>query len=807
MFVNNLKIAIRNLLKHKYITMINLLGLVVGMTSALLIWQYVAFEKSYEDFQENADRIHRVVTNRYVDGNLTMEFAAGAAGAGQVLKENFAEIEDYVKMRGVGDVAVTIGTESIRQDKVYFASTSFFKVFSFELLKGDKNTCLKEPMTACISERTAKKHFGSKDPMGQFFSTDGEQEFKVTGIYKDMPSSSHMNSHMLLSYSTFSEVLAPDNETETDPFWDGFYTYFLLKEGVDVAALETKFKALIDKQYGEDLGEINADMSYVLQPLKSIHLNSNILFEMEPNGDANAVWFLMLIGSLVLIIAWFNYINLSTARAETRAKEVGVRKVIGSKRSDLISLFLTESSLINICAIFLSLGLAQILMPFFEILAGKEIPLNVFSSPMVGLVILLVFLLGTLLAGLYPAFVLSSFKPISVLKSNTNPGKGRGVLLRKGLVIAQFVSSITLVVGTIVVFYQIRHLQSEKLGVNIDQTLVLKAPTIVDSTYWGKFETFKQELVKQSEINWVSTSGNVPGSHVRWTAGGIRKWGADERTSKNVQAIGVDFDYLDTYEIALVAGKKMNKELHTDSTACLLNETAVKLLGLGTSEEVVGMHINFWGDRLEIVGVVEDFHQESPKVDFCPLILRVNSPNGVPGFISVKFKPEDFPKTLSTIKSKWSLVFGQNPFEYFFLDEHFAKQYADDQRFGNVFALFSLLAIFVSCLGLFALAAFMAEKRRKEIGIRKVLGASMENLLGLLFKDFLILLVVSILIAAPLSWWGMNRWLSDFASRIDMQWWFIAVAGLGAMFIALLTVSAQSFRVARANPIKALKEE
>ena len=807
MFINNLKIATRNLLKHKYITGINLLGLVVGMTSALLIWQYVAFEKSYENFQEKADRIHRVVTNRYVDGNLTMEFAAGAAGAGRVLKENFPEIEDYVKVRGAGEVAVIIDNESLREEKMYFAGASFFNIFSYELLVGDKMTCLKEPLTAVISERAAKKYFGAEDPMGKTFSADGDQKFKITGVYKDMPVNSHMNANMLLSYSTFSEILVPEDDSETAPFWDGFYTYFLLKEGVDAAALEAKFQPLIDERYGEDLRGMNANMSYVLQPLKSIHLNSNILFEMEPNGDANSVWFLMIIGSLVLLIAWFNYINLSTARAETRAKEVGVRKVVGSKRSDLISMFLTESSLVNIFAIFLSLGLAQVLMPYFEDLAGKEIPLNVFTSPTVGLSILMIFLGGTLLAGLYPAFVLSSFKPISVLKSSVNPTKGRGVLLRKGLVVAQFVTSITLIIGTIVVFYQLRHLRSENLGINIEQTLVLKAPTIVDSTYWGKFETFKEELKKQPKINWISTSGNVPGSQFGWTAGGIRKWGADERTSKNLQAIGVDFDYLDTYEIAVVSGEKMNAELHTDSTACMLNETAVELLGLGTKEEVVGMHINFWGDRLEIVGVVEDFHQESPKIDFTPLVLRIASSGNIPNYISVKFKPEGFPETLSAIEKKWAEVFDPNPFEYFFLDEHFAKQYADDQRFGNVFALFSLLAIFVSCLGLFALSAFMAEKRRKEIGIRKVLGASMESLLGLLFKDFLILLLISILIAAPLSWWGMNRWLSDFASRIDMQWWFVAVAGLGALLIALVTVSAQSFRVARANPIKALKEE
>lgn len=811
MFRNHLKIALRNLLKNKYTTFINLAGLVVGMTSAMLIWQYVAFERSYDKFNEKADRIVRVRTDRYPQGRLNMQFAAGAACAGPLLKENFSEVEEFVKVYPIGERIITNEDITFREKKVAFASAPFFSVFTYPMVHGDPATCLAEPWTACVSKSIAKKYFGEEDPMGKSFKINangGQDSYKITGVFEDMPENAHAKWDILLSYITFTTVKVPGGQAETEAFWDGFMTYLLLKPGVNQKALEQKIPALISDKFGTPMRQYSDSVAFAFQPLTSIHLNSNYLFEAEPNGDESSVRFLLIIGSLVLLIAWFNYINLSTARSETRAKEVGVRKVVGSGRGSLILQFMTEAGLLNLVAIGISIGMAQLVMPLFERLAGKPLPFTLFAQSSLWLTIFGVLLFGTLLAGLYPAFVLSSFKPSIILKGgNPFSHMGRNFPLRKILVVGQFIASVALIAGTIIVFRQLSHMRAAKLGVDIDKTLVINAPSIRDSTYREKYNTLKKELLQISDIKSITGSTVVPGEPFGWTAGGIRRWGAPESESEGVQAMAADFDFVSAYNMELAAGRNFSKDMVSDSAACLLNELAVEQLHLGTPKEAVGVDINFWGDKLTIVGVLKNFHQESPKLAYEPLVMRVLDQNNSASYFSVKVNTAHLNQTLSTMEKKWSAFFPGNPFDYFFLDQHFEEQYAADRRFGRVFGMFAMLAIFVSCLGLFALAAFVAQRRTKEIGIRKVLGASVENLVGLLSKEFLWLVAIAIVIATPLTFYFMNKWLEDFAYRIDIHWWVFALAGILALLIAFVTVSFQSIKAALANPVKSLRSE
>jgi len=804
MFQNNLKLAWRNLLKSKYISAINLTGLVVGMTAALLLWQYVAFEDSYDDFHENADRIVRVHTDRIKDGEVFMQFAAGAAVAGPFMKNNFPEVEDYLKMQMSGGGVFAKGEQDFRENNAVFATANFFKFFSHPLLVGNAEKCLSEPFTACVSASAAKKYFGTENPIGQSLKRNGRDEFKITGVFADWPENSHMKPEILLSYITFSEVYNPGGESETQFFQDGYYTYLLLKPGTDVKALEAKITPMMAQKAEPD---VDKKVAFTLLPLRSVHLNSHYLFEFEANGDAVAVRALLIIGILVLLIAWFNYVNLSTARSETRAREVGVRKVIGSSRGGLIRQFLMEASLLNVMAIGISLVLAQLLLPVFEILVGKQIPFTLFSNPQLWLAIIGVFLMGTLLVGLYPALMLSGFNPSEALGASSNRGSGIGSgWLRKGLVVAQFATSVMLIVGTMVIFRQLSHLRNVNLGVDINQTLVVKAPSVVDSTFQAKIAVFKNQISQTAAVQGFTASTGVPGQAAGWTAG-IQPWGGDDNSIEGLEVIGFDFDFASQYGLETAAGRLISEKMTSDSSACLLNESGVKRLKFGTPEEAIGKEVNFWGDKLTVVGVVKNYHQQSPKMAFEPLLFRLTPGYFGPQYFSIKTNTAGISGTLASIEKTYRSTFPGNPFEFFFLDEHFAKQFEEDQRLARLTALFAGLAIFVSCLGLFALAAFVAERRTKEIGIRKVLGASVESLVGLLSKEFILLVGIAIVIATPLAWYAMNAWLQNFEMRIKMDWWMFAVAGFTAVTIAFLTVSFQSVKAALANPVKSLRSE
>ncbi|QHT65720.1 FtsX-like permease family protein [Rhodocytophaga rosea] len=797
------KTALRSLLKHKAFSFINIFGLAIGMAACLLILQYVTFELSYDQFHAKKDRIFRLQQNRYDKGELSTQWAAGAAGIGNAMKEAFPEVETVAKFTPTGGV-ISYGDKKFREEKMYFANNDFFTVFTYPLVKGNPAKLLTEPFQAVISRSVAKKYFGNEDPVGKRISRNQREDYLITGVAEDMPENTHLKFTVLLSFPTFVKFTSPEAETTFD--WDGFYTYILLKPGVKANAVEAKIPALIEKKVGQINRERNHRVEYKLQPVQDIHLYSSYMMEAEANGNGESVYFLFIIAFFIIIIAWINYINLSTARALDRAKEVGIRKVMGSYRKQLIGQFMFESVLVNLFAVLVAFGLVVICLPVFNWLTDKQMGFSLITRLDFWLALLGLFAIGSILSGLYPAFVLSSFQPIAVLKGRLSK-TSHGAFLRQTLVVGQFAASVALMVGTFCVFRQIDYMQNQELGVQINQTLVLRGPNVTDSTYSDKLNSFKNELLQYPGIKKIAASTEVPGKKVGWNAGGIRPVGSAEGDANQYRVIGIDYDFLDSYGLKVVAGRNFSREFSTDPKAVLMNEAAAKLMGFKKPEEALNKRIEFWGETYTIVGVVANHHQESLREDYDVHIFRLipDSQN----YYSLKLEAggDNLNQIINTAQAKWGQFFPGNPFEYFFLDEQFDKQYKADKQFGQVFGVFAVLAIFVACLGLFGLASFVTTQRTKEIGIRKVLGASISSILMLLSKDFVKLVVIAFVIASPITYYLLKQWLENYAFQASISPWMFIVPGLLILIIALLTVSTQTVKAATDNPVKSLRSE
>jgi putative ABC transport system permease protein len=805
MLRNYFKTAWRNLLRQKGYAGINILGLAIGIAACLLILQYVSFELSFEDFHVNKDRIYRVQQDRYDKGRLSTQWAAGAYGVGNAFKEAIPEIEDYVKVVGRGELLTEINNQPLKIKKVFYASASFFKVFTYPLISGDANTALKEPFTTAIAETTAKTIFGTTDVVGKTIQFNQRRNYTITAVYKDPPVNTQLKPEILLSYASFVQLQGPDNNPETAWVWDGCLTYLLLQKNADPKKVEAKFLPVVDKNVGEQMKRFNASVIYSLQPLSTIHLYSHYIGEPGVNGDGNTVYLLLGIAFFIVIIAWVNYINLATARAINRAREVGIRKAIGSQRKQLVAQFLTESALLNAFALMLGLLIVLISIPGFNALSGQQLSFSLFARPDFWLSLGGLFIVGVFFSGLYPALVLSGFRPIEVLKGKMTATAG-GSLLRKSLVVFQFAASLFLLIGTLAVYTQIQYMRKQSLGLNINQTLVVYPPIVgVDSTYMQKLTAFKQELARESNINYVTVSTSIPGEPVGWNAGGIKLVGADESTQQQYRVIGVDYDYLKMYGLKIIAGRAFSKEFGDDVHSVIYNRKAAELLGFTNPADAVGKKIDFWGEQYTISGVVENFHQQSLREAFEPLILRLIP--DVSGYLSVKTTTAQSSAAIAAVKKQWNRFFPGNTFDYFFLDDHFDQQYKADQRFGQTFGLFTTLAILVACMGLFGLASFTTLQRTKEIGIRKVLGASVTGILKLLYKEFAMLIVVAFLVAAPIAWVAISKWLQGYAFRTSIHWTYFAWPFVVIIIIALVTVSFQSVRAAVANPVKSLRTE
>ncbi len=800
MLKNNLIIAWRSLIKNRIYSAINILGLAIGMSAFLLISLYVRHELNYDTFHENKENIYRVQQNRYNKGELTTQWAAGCAGIGPDLKLNFPEVEQFVKMHASSAV-IQYGDNLFKEEHTYYATTSFFEVFSVNLIEGIDSLVLKEPYTMALSASMVDKYFGKENPIGKFVRHNGARDYLITGIYEDIPEQSHFKADMLYSFETYVDLT--NDGARTNWNWDGFYTYISLIPGTDPKELEAKLPNWILEYQGEELTQYDAGVEFFLQPITSIHLYSDYMMEFKANGDGKATYFLLIISFFIILIAWVNYINLSTAKSMERAREVGIRKVMGSMRQQIARQFMVESYLLNFLAVLIGLLITLAAIPYFSNLSGVVISLSV-TDGFVWLVVVGLLLSGGTLSGIYPALVLSGFKPAVVLKGKL-AGSSSGSMLRKGLVVFQFIASLILMVGTVAVFEQLRFMKNYDLGVSIDQTLVVRGPNVTDSLYEDKFNTFKHTISSYSSVFSVATSTAVPGGQPGWNAGGIRLVEQTDSESNQYRVIGFDGDFVEAYGLELNEGRIFDEERSHEQNNVLFNESAVKLLGFASAREVLQRDIFFWGDTFKIVGVLKNYHQESLKKSFEPLIFRY-IPNAS-NFYSIKVQSQNLPETIGMVEDEWQAMFPGNPFEYFFLDDHFNQQYKAEVQFGQVFSLFAGLAIFIACLGLFGLASYMTMQRTKEIGVRKVLGASVPSILLLLSKDFSRFIITAIVIGIPISWYLIHNWLLDFANRIDISWLLFATPAVILMIIALGTISFQTVRSALTNPVDSLRDE
>jgi putative ABC transport system permease protein len=815
MLRNYIKIAFRNLWRNKGYSLINLLGLSVGLCICYLIFLYVKFEKSYDSFHDKADRIYRVVTDTKTQENAIYTDRTGGAIASS-MQTDFPEVESFVRIK-FWTFLVRYKDKKFQEEKTFFAEPSFFSIFSFPLLKGNSKTALEQPFSVILSESAAKKYFGTEDPIGKSILLAGRGfPATVTGIMKDFPENSYMKADMLVSMSTYNTIFPGVINDYNNLSW---YSFILLKEGANADLLASKLPQFINKYSNKDLEQSHISNSLHLESLKSIYLNEERRTA-DPRftyGSISNIRLFTCIAAFILFIACINFINLSTARASERAKEVGIKKVIGVSRKQLILQFLGESLIISIFSFLVSVFLIALLLPEFNTLSGKMICPGIWEYPQS---LLLLFLLATgigLLAGFYPALVLSSFKPGSVLKGRF-ASSARGLVLRRALVVLQFTVSIVLITGTIIVYEQLQFMRRQDLGFNKDQILVMN--------FYGEsgIFDFEKELKKIPGVLASSRSGNIPGYHFMDPRTYIR---IQDKSGSFITAdfdlFGIDFDFLSQYGMPLVAGRNFSKEFRTDSAhALLVNETMVRYLGYSSPEEIIGKNYkpghrqgnalgrdSLMDDNVDvqgrIIGVVKDFHSNSLKEEIRPLLIGLI--DGPGQFISITIKAGSLPGSIASIKKAWEKTLSHREFSFFFVDETFNSQYLADERFGSLFFYFAVLAIFISCLGLLGLSSYSILQRTKEIGIRKILGASVAGIVGLLSREFIRLVLIAFVAASIISWYAMSRWLQDYAYRITISWWIYLSSGLLALLITVIAISAQAVKSARANPVKSLRTE
>lgn len=807
MIKNYLTIALRSFFKHKTFTILNVLGLSLGMVASLLILQYVKYERSYDAFHSKAHDIYRVNYNQWQNGKLRFECAAAVPAVGPALKNNFPEVKRFTRLFPVSGIASYEspgrGVVSFREEKMQIADSSVFEVFDINLLEGDKVMSLSGPGKVVLSQRAVKRYFADEDPMGKTISWDGNRKFEVTGVFQNLPENSHIKFDFLFSYATLNRET--NNASETAWGWYDFNTYVLLEPGTDYKALQAKWDKWLEKDRAEDWAKSSGKQDFILQPLLDIHLGPVLLQESQPDerGNADSVYALSAIALFILIIAWVNYINLATAKSFDRANEVGVRKVMGAQKNQLMYQFLSEAILVNLCAAAVSVLAVWMLWSSFQDFSGRNIPLSYLLHSDFWLLVLGLFVVGALLAGFYPALVLSSFKPVSVLKGKVLRDP-QGNYLRKGLVVVQFMASVFLIIGSIVVYQQQRFMRNQDLGIDINQTIVLKGPgAIADSLFQRSLEGMKEDALKIPGIKNMTASSNVPGDEIFW-ANGIFRFTGTENSRISGYIVGMDHDYVPAYNLEIIAGRNFDITTNRRKNV-ILNRAMVTALDFKDPQSAVGEKVRQGNDTLEIIGVLENYHQMSLKEQVTPLVYRY-TPHFA-SFLSFKVESSDHQRILSSLQSVWNVHFPGNPMDYFFLDQFFNRQYESDKRFGEIFSMFTMLAIFVACLGLFGLASFMTMQRTKEIGIRKALGSTSSQVVLLLSKGFIVLVIIANVIAWPLSWLIMDKWLQGFPYRITINPLLFIVAGILVVLIAFVSVGFQTMKAAMINPAKTLRSE
>lgn len=807
MLTNYFKIAWRNLMKKKAFSFINITGLAVGMTCCLLIAAFVTDELSYDRYPTQASQLYRVQLHLTENGGLS-EFSHVDAGVGPGIQAAFPEVLASTRLIKWNEVFMRYQDKQFKEQAIAMVDANFLAIFSIPLLEGNQETALQEAGSIVVTKSLAQKYFGNSSALGKtILFGKGQEARKVTGVIDKVPDNSHFH---------FDAFLSTADLGIKTPTWSnvGYYTYLVLNKDVDPQKLEAKFPQLVAQhvvpEVQHDMGVSLAEaqksvdtFQFYLMPLTDIHLHSASTYELEANGDINSVYVFSILAVIILLLAIVNFTNLATAGAASRSKEIGIRKVIGSVKTQLIKQFLTESTVLTFLALLLAVLATGLLLPLFNTLAGKTISLDALISVKNAAVLLAFGLFVGILAGAYPAFLLSFSKITAVLKGGSALQTSHRSNFRSGLVVFQFAISSALIVATLVAYQQLNFMQNKKIGFDKDQVLVIQ-----DSYLLGSNEAvFKQQLQQDSRVVQASLSANIPVgvSNTEGTQIYARSENSTERHAEISTSIyRVDEEYLKTLGMKLTEGRAFSKSFSTDSTATILNETAVRELGLGKTSPI-GKKIVRSGQReFTIIGVVKDFHYASTRQKIAPLMMLLGHNSGA---IIVKVKAADVADVVASFRKQWEAFNPAAPFTYSFLDERFAFLYQAEQRTSQLFAVFALISIVIACLGLFGLAAFSAEQRTKEVGVRKVLGASVMNIVALLSSDFLKPVLIAILLAVPIAWLAMNRWLESFAYRIHITWWVFALSGLLAIVIALVTVSYQSIKAALLNPVKSLRSE
>jgi putative ABC transport system permease protein len=809
MLRNYFKTALRNLWKNKGFSGINIAGLAIGLATCLLMIIYVVDELSYDRYNKKADRIYRLDCDlKFGDNRFIL--ATAPAPAGPAMLRDYPEIEQQVRFHGSGGLLVRKGNQNIREERVTYADSTLFDLFTLPMLAGDPHTALVAPHSLVITEKIAKKYFhDASSAIGKNLLINDSLNYKVTGVIRDIPSQSHFN------FDLFLPMTENEDSRSSDEWLSNNYnTYLLLHEGADPHRLESKFGGMILKYIAPLLkSAVNMSMDdftkgggyvrFSMTPLTAIHLHSNKESELGANGSMQYVYIFSAIAAFILLIACVNFMNLSTARSSNRVKEVGVRKVLGSLRPQLIFQFIMESTLISLISMILALLIAWALLPYFNQLAAKEMTIGLFTRPwlapgLLGLVILVGFL-----AGSYPAFFLSSFRPIAVLKGIKSTGFRSGWLCNS-LVVFQFGISIFLIVGTVVIYNQLGYIRTKELGFNRAHVLIIQNAYPLGD----RAKAFTNELLRLRGVEGVTSTGFLPTADWRNDNAYFLSPTLEPKTAISLQNWAVDEQYIPVLGMKIAAGRNFSRDFPYDSSGLVINETAARMMGyadpinknLYCLTDLQTHHVETW----HIVGVVKDFNFNSLRQMVSPLGFKLQTDRGR---MALRINTANIPALVAHIEDKWKTMAPGQPFTYSFMDDDFNRIYRSEQRMGGISLSFSLLAIFIACLGLFGLTAYAAEQRTKEIGIRKVLGATVTNIIGLLSADFLRLVMLAALITFPFAWWAMHSWLQDFAYRVGISWTVFALAALLSAGIALLTVSFQAFKAALANPVRSLRSE
>lgn len=808
MLRNYLKVAWRNLSRNKTFSIINVAGLAIGLACFLLIALYVLDELSYDRYNEKADRIFRIHTN-VLFGGTESKLAATSDMMGAIFKRDYPEVEQYTRIYSYsGAKFFKKGNELVSEGRLAFVDSTFFDVFTFPALHGNTRTALNDPNTIVVTASAARRYFGKEDVVGKVLEVDenGGTPYKITAVIKDMPRNSHFNFEFMLSMDNL-------NYNWGDLLSHNFFTYVLLREGVSPKQMDRRFddyllryvmpaaKQIMNVQSLEEFRKAGNNLEYFLFPLTDIHLKSDRSFDLSPNGNMQYVYIFSIVALIILVIACINFMNLTTARSAKRAREVGIRKVLGTQKGNLIVQFLAESTLMVVLALGIAIIICYLVIGLFNDLAAKNITINdIFSYPLLPVLVALPLVVG-LVAGSYPAFFLSAFRPIEVLKSNAR-SRGRTGGLRSVLVVVQFTTSIILIIGTIVIYRQLNYIQTKNLGFNKDQVMIVYNTGRLNNNV----ESFRNELLALPGVRSISMSAYLPVESSRSENTFSTETVMNNTNGFSMQQWLVDHEYVPTMGMEMIGGRNFDKSFGGDSSAIIINEAAARLTGFADplGKKLYRVNTGAPPDVFTIVGIVKNFHFSSLREQIGPVSFVLGNSSWM---MSARIDPGKVKDVISVAENKWKARSTGVPFAYSFMDEAFDNMYRAEQRIGKIALTFSVLAIFVACLGLFGLSAFVAEQRTKEIGIRKVLGARIDSLVSLLSADFLRLVTISIVVASPIAWYFMNKWLQDFVFRAELSWWIFPLAGIVAIVIALITISFQSIRAALMNPVKSLRTE